>query len=129
MRTALWPDCTEEMHRLEMAALRGGKGMTFVYRRANGRLGGFIELSVRKRVDGSMEPRVGYVEGWYVDEDLRGQGLGRELMAKAEEWAREKGLRELASDAEIENEGSIEAHRQLGFSETFRLVHFLKKLT
>jgi aminoglycoside 6'-N-acetyltransferase I len=41
-------------------------------------------------------------------------------------WARQRGLNELASDAEIANEESIRAHRALGFRETFRLVHFLR---
>jgi aminoglycoside 6'-N-acetyltransferase I len=75
-----------------------------------------------------MSPRVGYVEGWYVDPDLRGKGVGRTLVSRAEIWAREMGFTELASDAELRNDGSIRAHHALGFHETFRLVHFVKPL-
>jgi aminoglycoside 6'-N-acetyltransferase I len=75
-----------------------------------------------------LSSRVAYVEGWFVEEDLRGKGAGRSLIANAEEWARENGFEEIASDAEIENEGSIRAHAALGFRETFRLVHFVKRL-
>ena len=100
----------------------------FVYEHSYGKLGGFIELSVRNRVDGTMSPRVGYVEGWYVDADVRGKGIGRALIARAEAWAKEMGFTELASDAELENEDSIRAHGALGFRETFRLVHFVKSL-
>lgn len=124
MRYALWPDCSQEMHALEIAEQKD----VFVFRRTTG-LGAFIELSIRNRVDGSMSERVGYVEGWYVDPDLRGQGIGAQLIKAAEEWTRSLGLTELASDAELENESSIAAHKALGFHETFRLVHFLKKLT
>jgi aminoglycoside 6'-N-acetyltransferase I len=129
MRRALWPDCSEEMHALEMAQ-QGSRSdeAVFVFRRTNGGLGAFVEVSIRDRVDGSMSDRVGYVEGWYVDADLRGSGIGRELIAAAERWTLEQGLSEIASDAELDNEHSIRAHKALGFKETFRLVHFLKRV-
>ncbi len=129
MRGTLWPDCPPEMHDLEMAEQIGSSEfVVFVHERSHGKLGGFIEVSVRHRVDGTMSPRVGYVEGWYVDPDLRGKGVGRTLVAQAEAWAKQMGFTELASDAELENEDSIRAHGALGFRETFRLVHFVKSL-
>src|SRR6478609_7429532 len=130
MRRLLWPDCSEEMHAFEVAQqeLNGAETAVLVFRRPNGELGGFVELSIRDRVDGSMSERVGYVEGWFVDEDLRGSGIGRELIAAAERWTVERGLTEIASDAELENENSIRAHKALGFQETFRLAHFLKRI-
>ena len=127
MRAALWPDCRPEMHELEMAEQSAASDATvFVHQRPDGLLGGFIELSIRDRVDGSLSPQVGYIEGWYVHPDLRGRGIGRQLIERAAEWARQCGLKELASDAEVTNEQSIRAHQALGFRETFRLVHFLK---
>jgi len=63
-----------------------------------------------------------------VDPDLRGKGIGRRLVEAGEQWTRGRGLTEIASDAELENEQSISAHKALGFKETFRLVHFLKRL-
>lgn len=129
MRVALWPDCSEEMHTLEMIEQSASQqAAVLVYARPHGGLGGFVELSIRDRVDGSLSERCGYLEGWYVDEDLRGTGVGRALVEAAEEWTVAQGLSELASDAEIGNSGSIAAHAALGFNETFRLVHFLKPL-
>jgi aminoglycoside 6'-N-acetyltransferase I len=129
MRATLWPDCPLEMHDLEMAGqISSSEFAVFVYEHSYGKPGGFIELSVRNRVDGTMSPRVGYVEGWYVDPDLRGKGIGGALIARAEAWAKEMGFTELASEAELENEESIRAHGALGFRETFRLVHFVKSL-
>ena len=130
MRRALWPDCAETMHRFELqryAAAPGGSVAVFVCD-GDGRLGGFVEVSIRDRVDGSFSDRVALIEGWYVDPELRGQGLGRLLIERAEQWARDRGLSELASDAEITNEPSLRAHEALGFKETFRLVHYLKPL-
>jgi aminoglycoside 6'-N-acetyltransferase I len=130
MRRALWPDCSDAMHSLEIEQQiqHPGTGAVFVFEREEGRLGGFIELSIRDRVDGSYSEHVGYVEGWYVDPDLRGRGVGRQLMARAEQWVVSIGLTELGSDVEIENERSISAHQALGFRETFRLAHFLKQV-
>ena len=129
MRTTFWPECQPEMHEIEMKEQTGSdRFAVYVFEREKGRLGGFIELAVRDRVDGCMSPKVGYIEGWYVDSDLRGQGIGRLLVEQAETWTREQRLSELASDAELANEHSIQAHVALGFQETFRLVHFRKSL-
>ena len=38
------------------------------------------------------EPRV-EISGLVVDERLRSQGIGEKLLARAEQWAREKGYR------------------------------------
>lgn len=117
------------MHEVEMAEqFSSDEFAVFVYERGHGRLGGFVELSIRHRVDGTTSPRVGYVEAWHVDPDLRGKGIGRALIARAEAWAKQMGFTELASDAKIQNERSIRAHGALGFRETFRLVHFVKPL-
>jgi len=47
------------------------------------------------KIDGGLTARIGYawmfVELLFVPERLRGQGIGRELMLKAEAVAREKG--------------------------------------
>ena len=128
MRRALWPEVEESMHKLEMPILTGDPAEQSVLVVDNGtnQLGGFIELSIRPRVDGSYSERVAYVEGWFVDEAHRGQGIGRRLMHAAEAWARERELTELASDTELHNEDGVRAHRALGFRETFRLIHFLK---
>lgn len=133
MRVALWPDCSAEMHGCEMteALSDPARHTVFVYQRddSSRRLGGFVEVSIRDRVDGSLSARVGYVEGWYVDPDLRGLGIGRALLEAAECWAGSRGLTEMGSDCELDNASSLAAHQALGFKETFRLVHLLKPLT
>lgn len=130
LRRALWPDCSKSMHALEMREYRtkARQRIVLVLARARGGLGGFIEVSVRDRVDGSKSSEVAYIEGWYVDPEFRGAGLGRRLMRAAEDWAKARGLTELASDTELDNRAALEAHQAIGFRETFRLVHLLKRL-
>jgi aminoglycoside 6'-N-acetyltransferase I len=88
---------------------------------------GFLELSVREYAEGCDGPTP-YVEGWYVDDDVRRHGVGRALMAAAERWARAHGYRALASDALLDNTVSHQAHAALGFDEVEKLVVFRKAL-
>lgn len=99
----------------------------FVAERDDGSLGGFLELSVRNYAGGCAGDTP-YVESWYVDEDLRGEGVGRALMAAAERWARDRGSTVLASDALLDNSLSHAAHQALGFEVVERIVVFRKRL-
>ena len=130
LRAALWPDCPAEKHGQEMSdILRNPKEeAVFVSPGPDGRLQGFLEISIRPFAHGCESRPVGYIEGWYVEPDARRKGVGRALVAAAEEWARSKGCRGMASDAEIGNELSQLAHERLGYEEVERLVHFGKKL-
>ena len=131
LRDALWPGSAEE-HATEIDAYFSGASSyiedIFVLERQDGHLGGFIELGIRDYAEGCSSDKVPYVEGWYVDEDLRGEGIGKDLMLTAEEWARENGFDELASDTGVTNDRSIDVHKALGFKETVRIVCFIKKL-
>ena len=59
-------------------------------------------------------PSVPHVEGWYVEPFARGQGIGRALMEAAAEWSRDHGFVELASDSDLGNDGSLDAHAHCG---------------
>jgi putative acetyltransferase len=138
MRTALWPDDGETEHAEEVAAFFAADTFhwseairswnVFVAERPAGGLCGFVEASIRPHVDGCSTRPVGYVEGWYVDPDVRRQGIGRMLVEAAECWATVQGCKEMASDAQLWNTVSHEAHKALGFEEVERLVHFRKAL-
>ena len=94
-----------------------------------GALTGFLEAGLRSHADG-CDPAVptGYIEGWFVREEFRNRGIGRDLMRAAEEWALSQGCREMASDALIDNTVSLHAHQALGFEVVDRCVHFRKGL-
>jgi len=128
MRHALWPECPLARHTLEVEQLLKGDGVVAVAE-LEGQLVGFAEISIRRdHVEGTRAVPVPYLEGWFVQADCRGRGVGRGLMAFVERWAVERGFGELASDAEIENLRSIELHAKSGFTEVGRSVHFVKTL-
>ena len=129
LRHALWPDCTEHKHVLEMGQLLRSAGVVFVAEDARAKLIGFAEVSLRQdHVDGASISPVPYLEAWFVDASFRRQGIGRALMNAVEQWAISRGYTELASDALLENSQSIRLHKQFGFVEIDRNVTFLKTL-
>jgi aminoglycoside 6'-N-acetyltransferase I len=130
LRDALWPGLAVADHEREMADYRGHpeSKAVFVVDRGDGRLGGFLEAATRDVADGCETSPVGYIEGWYVDADLRRLGLGGALVAAAEDWARACGYAEMASDCLLENAVSFRAHSSLGYREVERLIHFRKSL-
>ena len=129
MRKILWPHLTlEELAYDTEDTLADPEWAVFVAARADGCLAGFLEASTRRFADGCETSPVGYIEGWYVDEDVRGNGVGAGLVRAAEDWARGLGCEEMASDTWLDNMASIEAHLKLGYQEAERLVHFAKRL-
>jgi aminoglycoside 6'-N-acetyltransferase I len=129
MRRSLWDDCPDEQQVREMEEVLGGDTEdVFFAERPEGGLCGFLEASLRSRADGCEPGPIGYIEGWYVDGDVRRQGVGRALVEAAEDWARLKGCRQMASDAELWNSVSHQAHGALDYQVTARLVLFKKEL-
>jgi len=134
---ALWPKSSAEEHAQELRLLLGGKAALvltmpltiFVAEVSDGTLVGFLEVDLRSHADGcNPSHAVGYIEGWYVGEDYRHRGVGKKLLAKAEDWARSHRCLEMASDAIIDNELSQHAHEALGYEVVDRCVHYRKRL-
>ena len=129
MRQGLWPEAPWDYLSLDLdELLADADAGIFVASDSQGQLIGFIEAGLRGYGEGCDTSPVGYIEAWYVDPHVRGQKLGRDLVHTAEQWAREKGCTEMASDTWLDNEVSIEAHKKLGYYEIERLVHFAKRL-
>lgn len=137
MRLALWPHHSEEEFAGEIDAFLATPGGTsevgaaclVAERPPGGGLCGFIELSVRGIAEGCAPGRIGYIEGWWVDADLRGHRIGGALVRAGEEWARAEGCLEMASDAELDNTASQSAHLALGYEVACRVVCFRKSLS
>jgi len=131
MRCILWPEETGPgEHEREIRAYFAdpGNAITFVAERITGGLAGFIEIDLRSYAEACASRPVPYIEGWYVDEDVRRQGVGEALVRAAEAWARDAGFREMASDVEAENDASLGAHQALGYEEVARVVCFRRAL-
>lgn len=130
LRKLLWDENEDEDHKAEMLDILGhaDSQLVLVADSGNGSLIGFLEASIRPFVEDCVSDHVGYLEGWYVEPDLRRNGIGSELVRFAERWAKQKGCIEMASDAEVGNDSSLAAHTRLGYEETSRLIHLRKDL-
>lgn len=126
----LWSNHSpEEMKTILSSILESPKEQGFLVRDDAGRAIAFMNLSLRyDYVPGAKESPVAYIEGIYVEEDYRKQGIATRLVRHAEQWALEKKCTELASDALIENTDSHTFHVQMGFQEVERVVSFIKPI-
>ncbi len=128
MRQGIWPEAPLEYLDFDMDDILADVHQLVLIAFQEGRPVGMIEANLREYGEGCETSPVGYIEGWYVNDELRGQRIGAKLVRAAEDWAREKGCTEMASDTWLENDVSITAHKKLGYEEAERLVHFVKRL-
>lgn len=133
MRSELYPDL--DPHEIDdwfEVAEKGGTHLVgvavFIADRGDGSLAGFVEIGSRNYAEGCETTPVAFLEGWYVDPDARRAGLGSRLVRAAEAWALTHGYSEMASDTELDNEVSLQAHLDLGYEEVERQICFRKRL-
>lgn len=130
MDHALDPSNDSDHLEAEMRALLARPDYAvFVAERPDGSVCGYVEVGSRAYADGCNSSPVGYIEGWYVDPDVRRTGYGRALLAAAETWALERGYTEMASDARLDNNVSLKAHQSSGYEVVDRITQFRKALT
>ena len=100
----LWPDNTVEEMRLEFSEIITKTYAAFFLAYAEETAIGFAQCQLRHDyVEGTDSSPVGYLEGIYVAEGYRKQGIAKELLSACESWAKEKGCTEFASDCELAN--------------------------
>ncbi|MCC6475727.1 GNAT family N-acetyltransferase [bacterium] len=126
MRRKLWPDTPPELEEAER--LRAKPSYLIWVAEQDADIIGFLEAQTCNRADGCVSDSILYIEGWFVEEPFRHQGIGSALMQAAEEWARAHNILELGSDALLDNTISHRAHKKLGFHEVDRQISYAKKL-
>lgn len=97
----------------------------FLAKSNSGKFVGFIIGSIETDED-MVLGKMGKIEDWFVGEQLRGKGIGKELYNKLEKWFREKGCQQVLSETWYGNELSIDAHQRMGFFKSG--IMFAKKL-
>ncbi|MCO6478420.1 MAG: GNAT family N-acetyltransferase [Phaeodactylibacter sp.] len=126
----LWPECRYEEEYLNAEKLlRSPQDAVFLGKAPEGEYAAFIQLSLRHdHVEGTQSSPVGYIEGIYVRPAWRKSGLARRLVETGEQWCREQGCTEMASDAELGNTESHAFHQRMGYEEVNRVVCYRKGL-
>lgn len=126
---SLWPDDAPEALGEEMREVLLNEGALVALCFVDGAAVGFAQCGLRRDyVEGTRSSPVGYLEGIFVEESRRGQGIARDLLRYCEAWAKEKGCSEFASDCELTNEDSLRFHLRVGFAQANRIICFHKNL-
>lgn len=125
----LWPGHTFEELKEEFSELLTQKDAALLLVVMDDHAIGFAHCQLRHDyVEGTESSPVGYLEGIFVREEYRNHGVARALVAACEDWAREQGCTEFASDCELTNTMSLKFHLSIGFEEANRNIHFCKKI-
>ena len=128
MRKGIWPDVPDNYMTFDMDRLLANVDYFVIFACDGDRPIGLTEAGIREYGEGCETSPVGYLEGWFVQEEYRGKRIAGLMTQAAENWMREKGCTEVASDTWLDNEPSIRAHVNMGYQEVERLVHFVKRL-
>ena len=129
LRIALWPDEDAQQIAAEASGMLAQADLLVLVAREGEAVIGFAEAAIRNDyVNGCETSPVAFVEGMYVVPQQRRRGVAKAMIAAIEAWAEQRGLRELASDALLDNAQSHAMHEALGFAETERVVYFRKTL-
>ena len=125
----LWPGHIKEKLAEEFAALLQAKDAAVFGWQQEGRWEAFAQCQLRRDyVEGCETSPVGYLEGVFVREPLRGRGVAKALLETCQAWAKEQGCTEFASDCELSNEDSLRFHLATCFQEAGRIICFTKRL-
>jgi GNAT superfamily N-acetyltransferase len=91
----------------------------------DGRVAGWIDVSITHHLP--AEP-YGEIGGLVVSEDVRGQGIGRELLAAAERWISERGIGQALVRSRVVRERAHRFYLREGYSHTKTTAVFVKPL-
>ena len=125
----MWTSATEAALKDEFEdLLLNGDTAIFLYIQDHNAIG-FSQCQLRRDyVEGTDTSPVGYLEGVFVEQAYRRMGYGRMLVQACENWAKERGCSEFASDCELHNTDSLHFHLHYGFLEANRIICFTKKI-
>ncbi len=130
LRHALWDELSPEEHRAEAEEQLAEPERLFnLVAVQDGEVVAFAEAALRHDyVNGCETSPVVFLEGIFVSEAARGQGLARRLCDAVADWGRARGCSEFASDALADDADSHAFHRAAGFAETERVVYFRREI-
>ena len=126
---ALWPDHGYGEMQEDVSQIMEQEEAAFFLAFEDEKAVGFAQCQLRHDyVEGTDSSPVGYLEGIYVAEPYRHQGVAKQLLSACEIWAKGKGCTEFASDCELTNTESLQFHLKVGFAEANRIICFAKRI-
>ena len=107
----------------QTAKFRAEHGVTnqvFIARSIDGKEAGYVWVGqVKSAFTGETQA---HILNLFVVDDFRGRGIGTQLMAKAEEWARQRKLKRIGLSVAVHNTDALGLYQKLKYTtETLRL--------
>ena len=129
MALLLFPETSfEEELELHKGILAAENEVGLLYEK-DGQYIGFMHLCIRTDyVNGTDTSPVVFVEAIFIMPEHRRQGIGRQFIEYAEDYARQRGISQIASDCYIDNYSSEQFHKSCGFIEKERVICFAKNI-
>ena len=129
MAVQMWDSHSiDELEKEFLETLNDEKAAFFI-KYANDLPVGFAQCGLRTDyVKGTESSPVGYLEGVFIEADYRKSGYAKELLLACQQWAKNMGCTEFASDCELDNAGSLKFHMAMGFDEVNRIICFKKRI-
>lgn len=116
-REEMGPATLRERCATQAEWIRGPQGFfnqAFVARTADGAMVGHVWVArVLNQFTGRSEA---LVLNLYVEEDFRGRGAAKRLMAVAEEWAADQDLDRIGLSVAVDNEPAVRLYEEMGYS-------------
>jgi GNAT superfamily N-acetyltransferase len=120
-----YPASAEAMSR-RIASLTGKKDRIVFVATLGGNVAGWIEIAVIDHL--ASEPRV-EICGLIVSDGARGQGIGRDLVARAEQWAVQQGVTLMLVRSRVTREAAHRFYLREGYERTKTSAVFTKELS
>jgi GNAT superfamily N-acetyltransferase len=90
-----------------------------------GEVVGWIDVGVTRHLQSEPSAEIG---GLVVSSEVRNGGIGRRLVAQAEEWALQRGLKRVVVRSQIAREGAHRFYLREGYERTKTSAVFTKKV-
>ncbi len=119
-----YPSTPEEVERRLRELPRDGSHAVFVAEDGAGRFVGWAHVYALYFVGSDLRAEVA---GLVVDESSRSTGVGKALMARIEQWAREKGLPAVTLRSNVIREPAHKFYESLGYTR-IKTQHAFRKV-
>ena len=117
--------CDKELVKLRLANIDHNRECVFVADEGN-KVTGFIHV---ERYDLLYSPGMANVLGLAVKREYRRQGIGKELLSEAEEWAKSKRIAMMRLNSGTARKEAHEFYRRQGYSDEKSQLRFMKNLS
>lgn len=117
--------CREALVRSKLAGIDPGREAVFAAVNEDEQVLGYIHI---EKYDVLYFETMGNILGLAVRGEFRRRGVGRALIERAEEWARENGIMSVRLNSGITREEAHEFYRRAGYDEEKMQRRFIKRL-